>query len=98
MILRRVEGVDLGTLNYVYVSTENRFYTGSLNNVIKISNRQTELLSAIYKKQDVYNITENMVMYYSANNLYFQNTSYLDAPSFKSGMKFYLLWIEKYLL
>ena len=92
--------VDLGSLNWEYISETTRFISSGLQSVIKagVNTTKSNLVCSIYTSEtfnDFINNTPNMAMCVStSSNLSIRNTTYTDAPTFKTAMSGVMLIYE----
>lgn len=90
--IQKVGRVDLGSMNWDYISETTRFISGSLQSDIKagVNTTASNLVCSIYTSEtfnDFINNTPNMAVCVSTtSNLSIRNTAYTDATAFKTAM------------
>lgn len=96
--VKRFGVIDLGT---IWWSTDGadanhkRYYCGvSVFPGIKNSSRNTHLLSSIYRRQDVYDLTENFVTYVAASSVYIQDHAVTGSDELRTKLNGVLLYYE----
>lgn len=91
-VTRRYGIVDLGSLNWVYVSDHSIFYSDVISNMIyttEVTDRNKGIISSKYPVSSVINLNSSMIDKSMLNNMgriYIRDTGYSDGTTFKAAM------------